>query len=136
MWPGTPVKYEAEDGATTTVAHFEHAMILTGYSPTGIQVTDPMDGATKYFYLDAFLDSWAVLNNRAVLAGDPPPTPTPTATPTPTPSPTPVGQVTVQPGDTLLGIAAEAGLPWETLAALNDLHYPYFIYPGDVLRLY
>lgn len=136
MWPGTSVEYEAEDGSTTTVAHFEHAMVLTGYSPTNVQVMDPLDGTTKYFYLESFLDSWAVLGNRAVLAGDPEPTPTPTATPTPTPSPTPVGQVTVQIGDTLLGIAAQAGLSWETLAALNDLRYPYFIYPGDVLRLY
>ncbi len=142
MWPGTPVEYQAENGATTTVAHFEHVMVLTGYSTTRIQVMDPLDGATKYFYLDAFLDSWSVLGNRAILAGDPEPTPTPTATATPTatptltPSPTTIGQVTVRPGDTLLGIAAEFGLSWETLTALNDLHYPYFIYPGDVLRLY
>lgn len=136
MWPGTPVEYEAENGETTTVAHFEHVMVLTGYSKTSVQVTDPQNGATKYFYLDAFLESWAVLGNRAILAGDPEPTPTPTATPTPAPSPTPIGQVSIQPGDTLLGIAAEFGLPWETLVALNELRYPYFIYPGDVLRVH
>jgi LysM repeat protein len=42
----------------------------------------------------------------------------------------------VQPGDTLLGIAVEFNVSWQTLVTLNDLHYPYFIYPGDVLRLY
>lgn len=148
MWPGTPVEYEVSNGETIIVAHFEHTMILTGYNTTSVQVEDPLTGETKSFSLDAFLSSWAVLGNRAILVGDPEPSPTPTqtplptATPTPTPSPTPsptptpTGQVTVQPGDTLLGIAAEFGVPWETLVDVNDLHYPYFIYPGDVLRLY
>jgi LysM repeat protein len=44
--------------------------------------------------------------------------------------------VTVQAGDTLLGIAAKFNIPWQTLIALNDLSYPYFIHPGDVLRLH
>ncbi len=142
MWPGTPIEYTADDGETTTVAYFEHVMILTGYSETSVQVVDTTTGTTKYFYLDSFLKSWAVLGNRAILAGEPEPTPTPTNTPTPTPtatptpSPTPIGNVTVQPGDTLLGIASAYNVPWQNLVAVNDLHYPYFIYPGDVLRLY
>ena len=142
MWPGTPIEYTAESGKTTTVAYYEHAMILTGYTETSVQVLDAGTGTTKFFYLDAFLQSWAVLGNRAILAGDPEPTPTPTntptptATPTPTPSPTPIGQVLVQAGDTLLGIAAKYNVPWQTLIALNNLDYPYFIHPGDVLRLH
>lgn len=141
MWPGTPVEYTAESGATVTVAYFEHTMILTGYNTTSVQVMDPLTGTTKYFYLDAFLVSWAVLGNRAILSGEPEPaptptqTPTPTATPTPTPTPTPIGQVTIQAGDTLLGIAAVYGTTWQALASRNGLTYPYFIYPGDVLQL-
>jgi hypothetical protein len=135
------VKYTAESGAVVTVAHFEHVMILTGYNATSVQVMDPLTGTTKYFYLDAFLDSWAVLGNRAILAGEPEPTPTPTqtptptATPTPTPTATPIGQVTVQAGDTFLGIAGRFGVTWQALASRNNLTYPYFIYPGDVLQL-
>jgi uncharacterized protein YvpB len=142
MWPGTPVEYTAESGNTTTVAHYEHAMILTGYSETSVQVVDAGSGMLKYFYLDAFLTSWAVLGNRAILAGEPEPTPTPTntptptATPTPTPSPTPIGEVVVQAGDSLIGIAVKYNVPWQTLIALNKLEYPYFIHPGDVLRLH
>lgn len=141
MWPGTPVEYTAKDGKTVTVAYFEHVMILTGYNATSVQLVDPLTGTTKSFYLDAFLDSWAVLGNRAILAGEPEPTPTPTQTPTPTatstptPSPTPIGQITVQAGDTLAGIASAYNVTWQALVSRNNLIYPYFIYPGDVLFL-
>ncbi len=50
----------------------------------------------------------------------PTPTPTPTATSTPTPTPTP-RRYTVQPNDTLIGIAAEFGVKVETLAEANNL---------------
>lgn len=141
MWPGTPVEYTAENGDTVIVAHFEHTMILTGYSETRVQVVDPYSGTTKSFYLEAFLSSWSVLGNRAVIAGEPEPTPTPTqtptptATPTPTPTATPFGQVTVKAGDTLVGISAAHEVTWQALVSRNELTYPYFIYPGDVLFL-
>ena len=61
--------------------------------------------------------------------------PTPSPSPTPTLSPTPPTQVTVQTGDTLVGLAQRFNLTWEALVAANGLQYPYFIYPGDVLRL-
>ena len=142
MWPGTPVEYTAQNGDTVSVAHFEHTMILTGYNAASVEVVDAYSGMTEYFYIDAFLDSWAVLGNRAILAGEPEPTPIPTqtplptSTPTPTPSPTPIGQVTVQVGDTLLGVAASFGTTWQALVSVNGLVYPYFIYPGDVLQLH
>ena len=71
MWPGTPIEYTAESGNTTIVAYYEHAMVLTGYTETSVQVLDAGTGTIKYFYLDAFLQSWGVLGNRAILAGDP-----------------------------------------------------------------
>ncbi|MEW5989445.1 MAG: LysM domain-containing protein, partial [Chloroflexota bacterium] len=40
-----------------------------------------------------------------------------------------------QPGDTLASIAQQFGLHWPTLAALNNLWYPYTIYPGQVIHL-
>ncbi len=147
MWPGTPVEYITENGESVTVAYFEHTMILTGYNSASVQVVDPLTGQTKYFFLDAFLTSWAVLGSSAILAGElaPSPTPTqtatptqtplPTSTPTATPSPTPISRITVQPGDTLLGIAETYGLSWQALSSHNGLRYPYFIYPGDILLL-
>ncbi len=141
MWPGTPIAYTDADGHTTLVAPFEHTMILTGYSPSSVRVVDVLTGETKFFYLDAFLESWRVLGNRAILAGETLPvstsTPTPTATPTPTPAPTatPIWTHLVLPGDSLIAIAQNHHIPWRGLAEANGLPYPYFIYPGDVLLI-
>jgi lipoprotein NlpD len=41
----------------------------------------------------------------------------------------------VRPGDTLYGIAWNAGTDWRTLAAWNRLAPPYVIHPGQTLRL-
>ena len=41
----------------------------------------------------------------------------------------------VRRGDTLYGIAWNAGTDWRTLAAWNDLEFPYTIVPGQELRL-
>ncbi len=145
MWPGTAIDYTAADGQTTSVAHFEHTMILTGYNASSVRVVDPLTGATKYFYLDAFLKSWSVLGNRAILAGEA----SPTNTPTPHPSPpstaaefltfipflTTSHTVIVSPGDSLLSIARENSTTWHALVRLNHLKFPYFIYPEDILLL-
>ena len=42
---------------------------------------------------------------------------------------------TVEPGDTLSGIAQANGTTWQTLAALNHLPNPNLIYPGQSLIL-
>lgn len=43
---------------------------------------------------------------------------------------------TVDPGDTLSGIGAAVGVPWQTLAALNGITGPaYTIYPGQKLKI-
>ncbi|UCG23575.1 MAG: LysM peptidoglycan-binding domain-containing protein [Chloroflexota bacterium] len=41
----------------------------------------------------------------------------------------------VRPGDTFLGIAAAHGLAPAEIAAANDLAYPFYLYPGQRLRL-
>ena len=62
----------------------------------------------------------------------PSPTPTPAATPTPTPAPQ---TYTVQPGDTLLGIAERFGITVEDLQGKNDLPDPNNIFVGQKLEL-
>jgi len=42
---------------------------------------------------------------------------------------------TVQPGDTLAGIAAQFGLYWPDIAGANRIAWPYTIYPGQALTL-
>jgi LysM repeat protein len=51
-------------------------------------------------------------------------------------APTPAEpKYTVVSGDTLSGIGAKTGVTWPVIAQLNDIHAPYVIFPGQVLRL-
>lgn len=62
---------------------------------------------------------------------------------TPIPAPNPVehvghpatGTYTVQPGDTLSGIAAKFGTTYQNLAAINGIGDPNQIFPGQVLKV-
>jgi LysM repeat protein len=42
---------------------------------------------------------------------------------------------TVQPGETLSGLAEQFKIPWQDLAELNQIAYPYLLYYGQTLRL-
>ena len=62
---GTPVPYTSPSGETTTVAEFEHTVIVTGYTEHKVTV---VDGARVYsIYQGEFLKSWDVLENQAVV---------------------------------------------------------------------
>jgi uncharacterized protein YvpB len=64
---GTPIGYTASNGLTTTVARFEHTVIVIGYTADHVTV---LDGARIYSRpLDLFLESWAVLGNMAIIRG-------------------------------------------------------------------
>jgi LysM repeat protein len=128
MWPGSPLSYTASDGHTTTVAAFEHTMILTGYDASTVQVVDASSGWTQTYPLGSFLASWETLGNMAVigfLEGEPQPE-------------EPSGgeeSYSVQPGDYLMDLARRFNTTWENLANLNNLGYPYTIHPGQILLL-
>ncbi len=53
----------------------------------------------------------------------------------PGPQDEPPETYTVQHGDYLIALAEGFGLDWRDLAALNGIEYPYFIYPGQVLKI-
>jgi uncharacterized protein YvpB len=62
--PGVGHEWTASNGNTTTVARFEHTVIVTGYDPDYVYL---LDGDMKYRRsLHAFFESWGVLRNMAV----------------------------------------------------------------------
>jgi LysM repeat protein len=125
MWSGTPQEYAPADGKPTTVARYEHTMIVVGYTSRSVQVVDASSGWLQTYPVQAFRDSWAVLGNQAVTGYGPP---TPTVDPD-------QRTYTVRQGEYLRKLARRFNTTWEELARLNALAYPYIIYPGQVLRL-
>jgi LysM repeat protein len=67
IWSGTPIAYTAAStGQTTTVAAYEHTVIVTGYAGNNVYI---LDGATTYTRSKTdFLNSWTVLGNMAIVA--------------------------------------------------------------------
>ena len=67
---GTPVEYTAaSDNHTTTVAAFEHTVMVIGYAGDTVTI---LDGGTAYTRSRAqFLVSWGTLGNMAVVWGSP-----------------------------------------------------------------
>jgi len=65
---GTPLLYTSRDGDEMIVAHFEHTVIVVGYSKSKVTV---LDGEWKYERsIEKFLDSWAVLGKMAIVLGN------------------------------------------------------------------
>lgn len=124
VWEGTPVEYIARDGSQTTVARYEHTMIVYGYDLAAVYLIDAGSGARQQHSIQNFEKSWAVLGNMAVTVAGTKPKPA---------NPNRGDIYVVQPGDYLAKLASEWGLSWQELAALNDLTYPYIIYAGQVL---
>jgi uncharacterized protein YvpB len=66
--PGTPIEYQDSNGNVTTVANFEHTIIVTGYTPDSVFISD--NGRYYERTLQVFLASWSALGNMAVMAGN------------------------------------------------------------------
>ena len=60
-----PVQYTDKEGRTTTVAPYEHVVILTGYNKDSIRYMT--NGRFYDTPTDVFLTSWGVLGNMAVI---------------------------------------------------------------------
>jgi uncharacterized protein YvpB len=132
MWPGTPRPYTDEDGHNTIVASFEHTMILTGYDEAYVYVVDAFSGLNETFDLQAFLDSWSVLGNMAVMGQK---SGSGAAQGSQSGASYAGATYTVQRGDYLTALAERFGTTWSELAAVNNIRYPYTIFPGQVLTV-
>lgn len=67
IWNGTPIVYTAAStDQTTTVAAYEHTVIVTGYAGDTVYILD--GGLTYTRSKTDFLNSWAVLGNMAIVA--------------------------------------------------------------------
>lgn len=151
MWRGIAQRYTASGGHRTTVARFEHTMILIGYSPSEVQLVDAYTGNTQTYLLRNFLASWGTLGNMAVTGQAVPEEPSddfstpqmylpvilghPTGTTGSSQPPEPSKIYIVQRGDFLAGIARHLNVSWRKLADLNNLKPPYILYPGQKLKI-
>lgn len=60
-----PIYYTSSDGHRTIVAHYEHVVIVVGYTESQVII---MDGGTfKTRSIQQFLGSWSALGNMAIL---------------------------------------------------------------------
>lgn len=63
---GAPVSYTPSNGRATTVARFQHTVIVVGYDENAGTVT-LQDGGQRYTRtIQTFLTSWGILGNRAL----------------------------------------------------------------------
>lgn len=76
----------------------------------------------------AGINSWIYKRNAEIIS-------TTNSQPAPSPTVQQSGSYTVQPGDTLSGIATQYGTTYQQLAALNGISNPNYIYVGQVLKL-
>jgi len=64
-YPGIPISYTSSDGNSTTVARYEHTVIVIGYDQNYVKI---LDGNMIYQRtIDQFLKSWSVLENMVVV---------------------------------------------------------------------
>lgn len=114
-------------GNAPTVRHWPFYMMWQWTSSGRLPGYDgPID--FNRFYGDA--EAWrAYAKDSILLPGD-----TPTQPPAPAPD-TSIDMYTIQPGDTLWGIAQMFGTTWEHLQAINGIQNPHHILAGQQIRV-
>jgi uncharacterized protein YvpB len=141
MWAGEPIEYTADDGSQTVVARFEHTMVLTGYTEYQVQVIDAYTGALFTFPKDTFLQSWGVLENQAVMVQglDCKDCSSTDLSKQVTPVPEYLSKkpkyYIVQPDEYLIQLGERFGMDWRELARINDIQYPWVLYPGQTIKI-
>jgi len=132
IWSGSAKEYRPSDTENAIVAAFEHTMILVGYDDNQVHLVDAFTGLTISHTIENFLTSWSVLGNMAVLgrgAID--------SADADVAVDEPAGNniYVIQPGDTLSKLAARWNIPWQEIAASNQISYPFTLLPGQELLM-
>jgi uncharacterized protein YvpB len=65
--PGYPMAYTSSSGHLTTVAYYEHTVLVIGYDLQYVYVLDPTGNLLYQRTWEQFIDSWRVLNYMAVI---------------------------------------------------------------------
>jgi uncharacterized protein YvpB len=68
--PGYPMAYTSSSGHLTTVAYYEHTVLVIGYDLQYVYILDPTGNLLYARTWEQFLDSWRVLNYMAVIVED------------------------------------------------------------------
>lgn len=121
----------------TLDSHAFKLVWIAGYGVTDLGI----DNAAAWQYSDAGImgiDSSYDFNGAFTtgeVTGSVPSAPVPAPAPVEIPGHPATGAYTVQPGDTLSGIAGQFGTTWQNLAALNSLGNPNLLQVGQVLKV-
>jgi uncharacterized protein YvpB len=65
--PGYPMAYTSTSGHLTTVAYYEHTVLVIGYDLQYVYILDPTGNLLYARTWEQFTDSWRVLNYMAVI---------------------------------------------------------------------
>lgn len=121
----------------TLDSHAFKLVWIAGYGVTDLGI----DNAAAWQFSDAGImgiDSSYDFNGAFTtgeVTGSVPSAPVPAPAPVEIPGHPATGTYTVQPGDTLSGIAGQFGTTWQNLAALNSLGNPNLLQVGQVLKV-
>lgn len=127
VWLGAPKKYTAPNGNVTTVAHYEHTMLLVGYGEDHVTLINASNGERDDYPLSNFLVSWGALDNMAL-------TVTGVDMQSKLRGPYDGTFYTLISGDNLVTLADLWGIHVVDLIAMNEIVYPFTVYPGQVLK--
>jgi LysM repeat protein len=111
------------------VAAFEHTMILIGYDKKNVHLVDAFTGLTVTHSLENFLESWSVLGNMAIVGNGI----KVEEVQTELIQKEEVNTYAVRSGDTLGKLATAWSVPWQEIAATNQITYPYVLNIGQEL---
>ena len=125
-----PTEKPKESGKTYTVLQGEHLMQIARKLNLDWYAIAQLNGLVPPYLVYPN----QVLKLPGKEAGNPPP-PLPTATQTPATEKPSGNTYVVQRGDYLVALGRKFNISWQVLASLNNITYPYTIYPGQVLKL-